>query len=156
MATTNSVPALGHFETHGITSNPQLTRADSETSAFTEKGYEKNTEDVEALEARRPGVISEEDETNVGLAAYEESKNMAVIVSFGLRFFSRLIYHTGLAAWRAPVMRQLESCSASITIWLLLTLRPPSRTTVSERGSTCSFCPCSSSPRLCNTSTRRL
>jgi len=58
---------------------PHLSRAESDTSEWTDKGYSKNTEDIEGIEARRPEAISEEDETNVGLAAYNESKNMAEI-----------------------------------------------------------------------------
>lgn len=63
---------------------PHLSRAESDTSEWTDKGYSKNTEDIEGIEARRPEAISEEDETNVGLAAYNESKNMAEIVSVAL------------------------------------------------------------------------
>lgn len=62
----------------GIEPMPHLARAESDASEWTDKGYSKGVEDVET---NVPETITEEDETNVGLAAYERSKDLAEIVS---------------------------------------------------------------------------
>lgn len=80
----NSLPHLsppsfdGLTMSHNITATPQLTRHESELTDYTTDG-EKG--DVKHLDANRPDPILEEDETNVGLAAYNESKLQGEIVS---------------------------------------------------------------------------
>jgi len=73
-------PSSSTYLNFTMSSLPQLNRQDSDTSEWTDA--EKN--DVKHLDQTRvPQTITEEDEGgNVGLAAYERSKELGEIVSF--------------------------------------------------------------------------